>query len=350
MLTEVQDRNSILRRALEIASAEEREAYLAQACGNDAALRRQIEEEVAAHFHAAHSDKPEVAAAAGALSHGQGVEPNGTNPREVRVPAGTRTSDKQQELTHESLETKKMEHKNPRGLVTVGTLLGLVAIAGASTSLTVWALKAEGPAQTAAQQAQEERDKARKAEAEAKQQAEEAQAAAQAAAKERDEARASQKEIENSEKVNKAVLAFLQSNVLTRDAKQFWSSDDPNKDVKLLEAVDAAEAKVAKLFGGQPLVEASTREILGLSYLGLDQPKKAVAQLKRALYLRQEELGQDAKATGECRNNLARAYRLANLPDDASRLFDQNDQNNPEQKNPKGKKPARGQAPNPQGV
>jgi hypothetical protein len=50
MQTEVRDRDAIVSRAIAIASSEERDAYIAEACGNDAALRRQVEEQVRAHF------------------------------------------------------------------------------------------------------------------------------------------------------------------------------------------------------------------------------------------------------------------------------------------------------------
>lgn len=52
MLTEIQDGDAIFSTAIELNSAQEREAYIQSACGNDAELRRQVEERVAAHFQA----------------------------------------------------------------------------------------------------------------------------------------------------------------------------------------------------------------------------------------------------------------------------------------------------------
>ena len=255
----------------------------------------------------------------------------------------------QRDLAEESMETRKMEHKSPRGLVTVGTLLGLVAIAAGSTSLTVWAMKAGGPAKTTVEQAEKDRDQARMAAEEAKKHTEEALLAAAKAVKERDEAQAAQKALEGSEAINKTVLGFLQNNVLAPDARQFWVNDSGNKDVKLRQAVDAAEPKVAKMFADKPLVEASIREVLGLTYLRLGEAKKAVSQLEQAFSKRKNELGIDDPATGECRNYLERAYRDANRPDDASRL-NKNEPNENEHKTPQEKKkPARGKGSTSQG-
>jgi eukaryotic-like serine/threonine-protein kinase len=52
MAAETPSLDSIFCSAVEIASAEERAAYLARACGGDAELRRQVEKLVAAHFRA----------------------------------------------------------------------------------------------------------------------------------------------------------------------------------------------------------------------------------------------------------------------------------------------------------
>ncbi len=52
MAGEPSSRDSIFCSAIEIASAEERAAYIAQACANDLALRQAVEKLVAAHFRA----------------------------------------------------------------------------------------------------------------------------------------------------------------------------------------------------------------------------------------------------------------------------------------------------------
>ena len=58
MVEEKQDRDTIASSAIAIASAEERDAYIAQACGNDADLRRQVEEQVALYVQAGNQQDP----------------------------------------------------------------------------------------------------------------------------------------------------------------------------------------------------------------------------------------------------------------------------------------------------
>jgi serine/threonine protein kinase/tetratricopeptide (TPR) repeat protein len=52
MASEISKRDAVFCSAIEITSAEERAAYIARACGEDAELKRQVEELVAAHFQA----------------------------------------------------------------------------------------------------------------------------------------------------------------------------------------------------------------------------------------------------------------------------------------------------------
>ncbi len=61
MPKENQDRDVIVSKAIEIASEKERAAYIAQACGNDAERKRQVEEEVTAHLHNGSRDGPDRA-------------------------------------------------------------------------------------------------------------------------------------------------------------------------------------------------------------------------------------------------------------------------------------------------
>ena len=68
MVKEEQDRDTIASSAIGIASAEERDAYIAQACGNDAKLRRQVEEQVALYVQADSQEEPARAADAGTPS------------------------------------------------------------------------------------------------------------------------------------------------------------------------------------------------------------------------------------------------------------------------------------------
>jgi hypothetical protein len=68
MLTVIQDGDAIFSGAIALGSPEEREAYIAQACGHDAMLRHQVQERVAAHFQAKQAaEKPVVAVANGTV-------------------------------------------------------------------------------------------------------------------------------------------------------------------------------------------------------------------------------------------------------------------------------------------
>ena len=311
MLTEVQDRDAIVSRALEIASPEERDAYIARACGDDAALRREVEEMITAHLQARNGpDKPAVVATPPA------------SPERDLEQTGTHQAEQDEGQAQASSRSWKGARKYPRLVATAVVLLVLVTAVG-SASVAVWAYQAVNEARTVAQQAAEERDHALKTEAELKQKVEEAEAARQAAAKEREEELAAERSAQRSAEDTKAVLAFLEDKVLSAGRPKGLSGG-LGKDVTLRQAADAAESEVAKIFADRPLAEASIREALGSAYLDLEEPALAVKQFERALTLREAMLGPDHPDTTACRNKLAVAYHRAGRPNDASRLYDQN--------------------------
>ncbi len=158
-----------------------------------------------------------------------------------------------------SYRLRKLAWKHRRGLATAAALLLLLA-AGVvvSTTLAVWARRAE-------QQALAERNHALAAEAEAKEQRDEAEAARQATAKERDRAVKAEKETKQSEENTKAVLSFFEDKVLSAGRPQ-GQQGGLGKDVRLREAVDQARGKIANSFKDRPVVEASIRNTLGLTY------------------------------------------------------------------------------------
>jgi tetratricopeptide (TPR) repeat protein len=312
MLSEIQDGDAIFSTAIEMDSAEERDAYISSACGKDAALRQQVEERVAAHFQARDaSEKPSVVAASGRKSEHSG---------------GKHEADR-----HESMRDSSHPHqearKYPRGLVvTVASLLLAIGVAGGV--LTIRALRIEEQARTAVQQADEERERAQKEAKELKRQLDAAEAATQRAVNERDRELAVERTAQRSSEDTKAVLAFFQDRMLSVGRPKGWAggqwAEGWGKSVTLLDAVNAAESKVAEVFADRPLAEASIREMLGSTYLDLGEASKAVKQFERALALRQAILGPDQSETVGCRNKLAVAYRLAGRSDEASRLYDQN--------------------------
>lgn len=312
MLTEVQDRDAIVSRAIAIASAEERDAYIAEACGNDVALRRQVEERVGAHFLNGNSHRSDDAAATVPLPVKASGVPASTN--HATDPAGSPSTFKQMGA---------LLRKRPRALMgVVLSQLVLVAAAAGGISFAVWAWRAEEQARGEAQEAIQERDQAQKLVKQTKDHVEQVETARQAAEKERDQAVEAEKATQRSLEDTKAVLAFFSNNVLTPGRPTVWSGAR-GKDVTLRKAVDGAEAKVAGAFAGRPLAEASIREMLGEVYSELEAPEQAVKQLQRALALRAEFEGPEHADTTACRNKLAVAYRLAGRPDEASHLYDQ---------------------------
>lgn len=309
MLTETQDGDAIFSTAIEMDSAEERDAYISGACGNDAALRRQVEERVAAHFQAKEaSDKPPVAAASG---------------RKSEHSDGTYEDDHRETPRLESSQPHQGARKYPRGLVV--TVASLLLAAGGV--LAVRALRTEEQARTAVQQAEEEKERAHKEVKELKRQLDVVKAERQRAIDERDRELAVERAAQRSSEDTKAVLTFLQDRVLSVGRPKGWGggqwAEGWGKNVTLLDAVNAAESKVADVFADRPLAEASIREMLGSTYLDLGEAAQAVKQFERALALRQAILGPDHSETAACRNKLAVAYRLAGHSDKASRLYDQ---------------------------
>jgi serine/threonine protein kinase len=120
----------------------------------------------------------------------------------------------------------------------------------------------------------------------------------------REEANARQSDAES-----KAVLAFFRDNVLSA-ARPEGLEGGRGHEVKLYEAIDAAEPTIATRFAGQPRVEAAVRGTLGSSYFYLGRPGDAVRQHERAWALRQKSLGPEHPDTMSSMDDLALAYRL----------------------------------------
>src|SRR5262249_1177209 len=78
------------------------------------------------------------------------------------------------------------------------------------------------------------------------------------------------------------------------------------KDVSLRQALDAAVPKIGTAFAGQPVTEAGVRDALGRSYLNLGLYEQALPQLRRAVELRREHLGEEDRDTLTSQMYLAR--------------------------------------------
>lgn len=94
-----------------------------------------------------------------------------------------------------------------------------------------------------------------------------------------------------------------------------------NREVTVREVLDRAATKVGDAFPDRPRVEASLRETIGRSYLGLGQPEEAAAQFRASLALREKEAGPHTPALYETMNNLASACQNAGRADEAEALF-----------------------------
>jgi tetratricopeptide (TPR) repeat protein len=211
-------------------------------------------------------------------------------------------------------------------------LPGLVALAcGAAGAWGYWHFV--GPPKPAGQKsASKESDSDSARQDEEMQEGRQAKDELKNALKERDRAWASEKTARRAEGDAKAILDFFKKNLLSAGrsggmslTEAFWAgTGGQGKDVTLRKAVDAAESHVADAFADRPMAEAAVREMMGLAYLSLGEPGRAVQQYQRALDLRETMQGVDHPETAECRNQLAVAYRLAGRTAEADRLFGRN--------------------------
>jgi non-specific serine/threonine protein kinase/serine/threonine-protein kinase len=103
-----------------------------------------------------------------------------------------------------------------------------------------------------------------------------------------------------------SVLGFFQDKVLAA-ARPERQAGGLGTYATIRDALDAAEPQIAASFAGRPLVEASIRHTLGLTYLYLGDSVAAVAQHDQGRKLRADRLGPDHPDTLTSRSNLGRA-------------------------------------------
>jgi tetratricopeptide (TPR) repeat protein len=221
------------------------------------------------------------------------------------------------------------EHRGAAFASAILLLLLLVAAVG-GTGLAIWALGKEGQAEKAEKEAIEKSQKAEEAEELYKGKFHAKEAEWRTVLQELHRVQASEATARRSADETKAILDFFKRKLLSAGAPgnvsledAFWTGGQ-GKDVTLHKAVDVAEAQVDETFPDRPLAEASVREMLGLAYLSVGDPARAVKQYERTLELRQAMQGFDHPDTAACRNQLAVAYRLAGRANEASLLFDRN--------------------------
>ena len=114
-----------------------------------------------------------------------------------------------------------------------------------------------------------------------------------------------------------AVADFLKDDVL--------ASVDPaevmGREVTVRYLLDAASENLEGKFEDELLVEASIRQILGVTYMNLGEFKAAEPHLERALEIRQEQLGAEDSHTLDSMDNLARLYRRQSRYNEAEVLL-----------------------------
>jgi serine/threonine protein kinase/tetratricopeptide (TPR) repeat protein len=122
----------------------------------------------------------------------------------------------------------------------------------------------------------------------------------------RDVAGARLRQAQRSEARAKSVLKFFQDKVLSA-ARPKGQEGGLRRDATVREALDRAEPEIATAFAGEPLVEASIRNTLGVSYWYLGDHDKSLRQQELALAIRRTELGPEHQETIGAMNDLALA-------------------------------------------
>jgi len=166
-------------------------------------------------------------------------------------------------------------------------------------------------ANRAGQAALVERNRALQAEERARVERDLALRAQQAATIERNRALTEKQRADDEAATAKAVNNFLQQDLLAQaSAKQQARPDSkPDPDLKVRTALDRAAAGIAGKFDKQPLVEASIRQTIGMTYRDLGLYPEAQRQLEKALSLRRQLLGEEHPDTLASMGDLAILYR-----------------------------------------
>jgi non-specific serine/threonine protein kinase/serine/threonine-protein kinase len=108
----------------------------------------------------------------------------------------------------------------------------------------------------------------------------------------------------------KAVSDFLQKDLLAQGSneEQAAPGTSPDPDLKVRTAIDRAAARIDGKFASQPLVEASVRHTIGVSFDDLGLYQEAQKQFERALDIRRRVLGPNHGDTLQTMTRLGRIY------------------------------------------
>jgi len=137
------------------------------------------------------------------------------------------------------------------------------------------------------------------------------------AARARSDALAARDDAQRQAKTSEAVSDFLRNDLLA------WA--DPyvaqGREVTVRSFLDAASQKLENKFEQEPLVEASIRHTLGITYRNIGEFAQAQKHLERAYQIRREQLGAKHADTLSTMEGLARVYWRQGRYDLAQSLF-----------------------------
>jgi tetratricopeptide (TPR) repeat protein len=147
--------------------------------------------------------------------------------------------------------------------------------------------------------------KAQRAEAAALLQRDVADNARQAAETERQRA-------DNEAAIARAVVQFLQNDLLRQADTQYQvaTRHDPDTNLTVRAALDRAAEAVDQRFESQPAVESAVRRTIGVAYIGLGEFPKAVVHLKESQALAEKVYGSDHENTHQCQYDYATSLRM----------------------------------------
>ncbi|HEU4342753.1 MAG TPA: serine/threonine-protein kinase [Candidatus Binatia bacterium] len=123
---------------------------------------------------------------------------------------------------------------------------------------------------------------------------------------------AAQKEVEQV----RAVMGYMLRTISAMEKVE-------GSEVKAVEILDAAAAKIDSVYSHQPEVEAAVRDTLGQFYMELGLHEPAEQHLRRALGIRQKVLGEEAPDSLDSMRNLASLLRVQGKLEEADLILGQ---------------------------
>ena len=121
----------------------------------------------------------------------------------------------------------------------------------------------------------------------------------------------------------RSINEFLENDLLAQasPSSQNSGTGNPDPDLKVRTALDRAAERIQGKFAGQPLVEASIRQTIGESYVGLDLFQQAQPQLERVVELQRKALGENDPETLKSMESLAMIYKYRSQYSQAEAIY-----------------------------